>query len=95
MPRQLRLSAQRDTDLWMREKIKQWRKQGRLRKDGTLKVDINMPHARPDLTPAEVRAIIFALPTRKARDQKQDLQRMRGRRTKSWRRRFDKSNPSE
>lgn len=95
MARQRRDSPAEETDIWWRDKLEQWRRAGRLRKDGTLKVDVSMPYARPDLTPEEIRAILFALPPKKAIDQRRELVRMRGRKSKTWRRRFDKSGPTE
>lgn len=95
MPRHRRRSPREETDRWWRSKLKQWRRAGRLREDGTLKVDLDKPSVRPDLSPEAIRSIIFALPPKKALDQRREVVRMRGKKPKTWRRRFDGSGPTE
>lgn len=95
MPRKHRLSAKQETDQWFKRKEAEWRAAGRLRPDGSLIVNTSWPHARPDLSVEEVRSMLMVLPRVDARSQKREARRLRGRKMKTWRRRFDKSGPDE
>ena len=95
MPRKARLTPEAELELWLAFKEIAWARAGRLRSDGTLKVDPNFPCARPDLSPAQMRSMLMVLRKVDVRRQKKEALRMRGRKVKTWRRRFDRSDPEE
>jgi hypothetical protein len=95
MPRPNRLSAEEETDLWWQAKLADLERRGRLAKDGRILSDPSFRGPYGHLSPQEINSLLIARPVRLARLQVQEVNRLRGRRPRSWRRAFDKSETCE
>ena len=93
MPSSGRPSADEEADAWFKSKLAEWRAAGRLRPDGTLKVNIDYRGPNAHLTPEAIAAMLSGRPKRLMRVQKVEVRRMHGKHSKTWRRAFDRSGP--
>jgi len=88
-----RPSPGEETDAWFRAKLDEWRAAGRLRPDGTLRVNIDYRGPNAHLTPEAIAAMLSGRPKRLMRVQKVEVRRMHGKHSRTWRRAFDRSGP--